>query len=679
MAFLNIPLKSIQANLASVLGIATMPWYNPAEFPVAPGNPQPTPLQKDYRWRVTLNIDSQTQSSVLSRNPGLYTGIDIAVGMWIANVTTGQAWQIITVESKTDISATCVIQDVYRYNTFRDVSGGGNGGPSLGTYIVFSIGDTGIPQIDPVPPSGVSSNFGINIQSRFQYINLQFDYPLYQEGNNFAVGDIIAVDNETHTFGKSDANKRIVVGRVTSISDTIPGWFTVNPAQKIDDYMDYLPGGVGDIIYTDLFVPGGLTTTPGGSQIYIKLRNNTSSVSVNTVPNGTTTVGNTFQLNGIDITVSGVGNLANVVAETNLVSSSTGVSAELLLSENVIQTNGAYITPIYGESALWASSSPAVATINGVTVTFNITSTDPGYEDYARPTQMAQSINAANIPNILASTVNSGTGLKITNTAGGAITIVNVTADVNGVNFAGNPSAAGLLTTNPASTAYNAKFTAVDARAINFLNVVGTPVDDLGLVSVENGVKACGLYIEEGLRAASNTVVTNLTQLNALQPLIGDQAYVIDSNDGNGNNVGEWSLWLFDGVEWIQTSNEDSATTDAKSLEYTLTTADSSTINIGTISTGRRITLITVEVITPFNSASALTLGYSIDNPVPPAPVPAGLMPANLIDLTVAGTYTTTTDILFGTDTVQGDVTITASYVANGSTTGSAQIIVSYV
>jgi len=170
-----------------------------------------------------------------------------------------------------------------------------------------------------------------------------------------------------------------------------------------------------------------------------------------------------------------------------------------------------------------------------------------------------------------------------------------------------------------------------------------------------------------------------LTQLNALHPLIGDQAYVIDSNDGDGNNVGEWSMWLYDGVVWVETSNQDSATTDAKSLEYTLTTGSDPLINIGQISTGRRVTLITVEVIIPFNNNSALSIGYQVNNPVLPAPEPDGLMTAGLIDLTAAGTYTASSDVLFGTDTEQGDVTITASFVKNSATSGSAQIIVSYV
>ena len=101
-------------------------------------------------------------------------------------------------------------------------------------------------------------------------------------------------------------------------------------------------------------------------------------------------------------------------------------------------------------------------------------------------------------------------------------------------------------------------------------------------------------------------------------------------------------------------------------------------INVGQISTGR-VTLITVEVTVPFNLASTLDIGYQVNNPLLPPPVLDGLMSTNIIDLTVAGTYTTTTDILFGTDTMQGDVDIIASFGKNSSTIGSAQIIVSYV
>jgi len=674
MAFLNIPLKSIQASVDSVIGTETMAWYNPTSFPVLPAGQSPPPVQVYFRWRITMVIERQTQSAYNTRRPGLYTGQDVSVGQWIANLVTGQSWQIITVESKTETAVTAIVQDIYRYNTFRDPSSSGNGSPNTGTYVVFEIGDTGIPEIDPIPSSGISSTFTINLHSRFQYINLQYDYPLYQVNNTFAVNDVIAASALTHSFVLSGEDNRVVIGRVTSISDTIPGWFTINPVQKIVDFLDYLPGDVGDIIYTSVTNPGEITLDSLGTELYVKLRNNTSSTSLSRLA-GPTTSGNMFQLNEIDIFV-GSGNSTALINAVNAQQTLTGVSAAAALTPTSIQTNNTLLSLNYSEPALEVSV-PATATINGTVVTFNIASTDIGYEGYARAAQMAMSINDALIPNIVASTPNSLI-LQLTNTTGGSISITNGASDPAGVSFAGNSSGSGLPLSTPASTNSRIQFTAIDARSINFLDVVGNTTLDFGLVSVENGTKACGLYIEKGLRTALTTVVLNLSALNSLQPLIGDQAYVIDSDDGQGNHVGEWSLWLFDGVNWVQTSSQASASTDAKSLEYVLTTVSPGNILIGEISTGRRVTLITVEVTTPFNAPSILNIGYQVNNPSLPPPELSGLMPSAVIDLTVAGTYTTTTDILFGSDTPQGDVTVTANFLLSGATTGLAQILVSY-
>jgi hypothetical protein len=677
MAFLNVPLKSIQCILGNATGTETMPWYNPTAFPVRPPAPPPNPVQIYFRWRVNMLIDRQNHSTYNTREPGIYTGQDVTVGQWIANLTTGQAWQIIQIESKSQFQVTAIVQDVFRYNTFRDPSGAGNGAPNSGVYVIFSVGDTGLPELDPVPPSGVSSTFSINLQSRFQYINLQYDYPLYQENSNFAINDVIAVDSTTHSFVLSDDVNRVVVGRVTSTSDTKSGWFTINPVQKIVDFLDYLPGGVGDIIYTSLDDPGELTLNSGGTELYVKLRNNTSSISVSTL-GGPTTAGNIFQLNGLDIIVVSPGNINALISSVNAHQSQTGITASSILTPTSVKTSSSLVTTIYGEPALYAASSPATATINGVPLTFNIRSTDPGYTDYARAAQMAMVINNAAIPNIVADTP-ATLVLQITNTAGGPINIVNGVFDTNNVPFAGTGSGSGLVLTTPSSTNSRVQFTAIDARTINFLDVSGSTVRDFGLVSVENGVKACGLYIEEGLRQATTTVLLNLAALTSLKPLIGDQAYIIDSNDGQGNHVGEWSLWIYSGGSWIQTSTQDSSTTDAKSLEYALRITSPASIDIGEISTGRRVTLITVHVTVPFNGTPTLNIGYKISNPTPPAPVPAGLMDSTVIDLTVSGTYTTITDILFGTDTAQGDVTVTANFVPGGATAGSAQVLVSYV
>ena len=678
MGFLNTPLKGIQATINTSSGVQTMAWNNPLNYPVLPSNPAPLPLQRDFKWSIQMDITIQAHSSYNTRDPGLYNGQDITVGQWLANLTTGQAWQIISIESKSTTSVTAVIQDVYRYNTFRDPSQIGDGSPILGVYVIFNIGDTGIPEIDPIPPAGISSIFLTNLLSRFEYINQQYDYPLYQANNSFSLNDTIAASSAIHGFTESNETNQLVIGRVTSVSDTISGWFTINPVQKIVDFIDYLPGDIGDIIYVSTTIPGGITITPGGAQLYVKLRNNTSSISFSTL-SGPTTPGSIFQLNNINITVNGNGTLQDIVNAVNLQSTLSGVTASEVLDIISIQTTNSLLSPTYGEPVLWASSSPATATINGVLVTFNITSSDNGYTDYSRATQMAQAINAASIPNIIASNP-SNLILQINNTSGGPINIVNITNDINGVPFAGPNSGAGISLYTPASTTYQIQFIASDARAINFMDVSGTVVEDCGLISVENGIKACGMYIAEGLRTATSTVVTNLSGLHALNPLIGDQAYVINSNDGNGNNVGEWSLWLFNGIIWIETSNQDSSTTDAKSLEFSLSHMTSASINIGSISTGRRVSLITIEVITPFNVPGAtLSIGYQVNNPTNPIIVADGLMASSLIDLTIAGTYTTSTDTLFGIDTPVGDIIVTGSFTSNGALSGVAKIIVSYV
>ena len=678
MSFLNIPLKSVPLSLNTVTPTDYMPWYSPTLFPIAPGQPTPAATMVPYRWLLELDVSQQPTSSYLTRRPGVYDGQDISVGQWVANTASGAAWQITSVTAKTPSTLSVIVQDVYRYNTFRDPTQLGNGTPATGFYVAFNVSDTGVPEIDPVPEVGVSSDFFTNLLSRFEYINLQYDFPLFQANNTFQVNNVVGTDASTNNFVLASNSTIIPIGRVTSISDTIPGWFTLNPVQKITDFLDSLPGSVGDIIYTDVNNPGGLTLEPGGSQIYLKIRNNTQSVTY-TNPDTSTTPGNIIQINGINATILGTGSLSDLVAAAELVATQTGVNAVNALTPNVNTTNNTMLSPSYGEPLLSVSMPYPTATIAGVLVTFNISSTDAGYAGYARAADMMTAINNANIPNITASVIGLAS-LVLSYSTGSAITIVNGVSDVNGVPFAGNASGSGLLLTTSASTDYMVTFTSVDSRAIDFLDVVGSATGDYSLISVENGVKACGMYIAEGIRTTVSTVVTNLAQLNTLSPYVGDTSYVIDSDDGNGNNVGEWSQWLFSGSYWVETANQDSSTTDAKSLETMLDWSSPPVINIGSISTGRRITLITVEVTIPFNNAgSTVSIGYQINNPTTPVTISDALMASGVIDLTVAGTYTTSTDILFGTDTVQGDVIITCNYANSGATAGQSQIIVSYV
>ena len=178
-------------------------------------------------------------------------------------------------------------------------------------------------------------------------------------------------------------------------------------------------------------------------------------------------------------------------------------------------------------------------------------------------------------------------------------------------------------------------------------------------------------------------VVANLTARNALTPTIGNQSFVINSDDGSGDYINQWSLWIYTitgpSNGWTLLTRQSGGTAESETIEVTFGPTATSPIVVGILPTGGRITLITVEIIVPFDAPASLSLGYQIDNPSSPPPVPAGLMSATEIDLTVVGTYTTESDILFGTDTLVGDVEIIGTFAPNGATTGSAQIIVSYV
>lgn len=178
-------------------------------------------------------------------------------------------------------------------------------------------------------------------------------------------------------------------------------------------------------------------------------------------------------------------------------------------------------------------------------------------------------------------------------------------------------------------------------------------------------------------------VVANLTIRDTLTPTLGNQAYVVNSDDGDGGYINQWSLWIYTisgpSNGWTLLARQDSADSDSATIEFTFGPSTSSPFAVGTLPTGGRITLITIEVVTPFDGLPTLEVGYTVNNPLLPPPVPAGLMTIGEIDLTVSATYSALSDILFGTDTLSGDVDITGNFVAGGATVGSAQIIVSYV
>src|SRR5271157_4835535 len=401
IAVVSIPV-SIAVAPVNVPG-ATLPWNG---------------VQKPYQWTATLTVTAQNQSNKqptpLPIQKYIYNGQNINVGMWIANTGTGLAWRIVSISAKTATTVSCTLQDINRYNTYRDPTKSGNGKPPAGAFVVFNLSDDGNPMVDPVP-SGAGVNFLATLTSRFQYINNQYDIALAQPGNalvpTFVYGDVIAVDEPTQTFVLADtAHAGTVIGTVTAVDDN--GYtFFVNPIRKVVTDLNYLPGQVGQVIYVDNSTPGGLTTTAGGASVYLQLVNFTQSTTTSsTFVSATTpitTPGFTFYVNNVLATVGGTGTLTDVRNAVNAILGSTGVSA-VLAGSFYIQFTAVDARAISFED------------ISGsVTTTVGLTSAENGTKAVGLVIAGASS-SASGVTQIVA-----GTGISISPVGGTGVVTIN--------------------------------------------------------------------------------------------------------------------------------------------------------------------------------------------------------------------------------------------------------------
>jgi hypothetical protein len=103
-------------------------------------------------------------------------------------------------------------------------------------------------------------------------------------------------------------------------------------------------------------------------------------------------------------------------------------------------------------------------------------------------------------------------------------------------------------------------------------------------------------------------------------------------------------------------------------MQGTVTPASALTTELGTLSTGRKAMLVMIEVTEAFNGSPTLTVGDTIN--------PSQLMTDNFMDLSSVGSYSTTSDFVYDTG---HDNTIIATFTSGGSTTGIANITVTYV
>lgn len=655
MRYIDIPSKVLDGLVTQSMGIESWPFDDGRGDPYWSGGSAP----KQYRWEIVVEITPQRHSSHRTRQPFYFDATDVSVGNYIADQQNGIAVQIVSILEKTTTTLRCVVEDNIRYNTFRDPTNSGNGIFSTPcSVIIFETNENGYPVVDPIPANGVGPVFYANLMSRFQNLEQNVNFLLHKPNHGFSVDDLISADPATKSFVKTDPSHPFVIGTVSYI-DLGPHFFMINPIQKIDASYSQLPGNVGDVLYVSLTEPGKFSLE-GQHPVLLKLRNHTSTKTVGKLNGASTTAGSTFYVNHVLCTVGGTGAVSDMIDAINEFTSEHGVEAH---DESAATTALPTETYFYGEPAFDLSGGPATATINGHLVMFSTTTA--GLAQYGAPYALEEDlvadINAAGIPGITATHANNA--IRIVNAAGGPIEIVNLISDVGGAVFAGPNSASGLpLLTGPSSEVL-VGLEAVDARAINLYDVDGTALSDFGLVSVENGVKAAAMFIEQGIRQAATYVVVDIAARDALNAMFGDQCFVQDK--GNG----EWGHYIRTlNDQWVKIADKDSSDTDAQTVEIEITHETGASEVIHTVSGGSRVTFVTVTVTEQFNGLNPIiSVGDDEDT--------SRLMTDVQNDLTSLGAYSTTPSHIYpGSE----DVDIKFTFDAANSTTGKAVIAISY-
>ena len=590
---LNKPAKVLSGTADSFAPVALWPHANSADDPYWSGGTNP----QYYRWEVSFTVNSRNHGSNLTRTPFSFDAQDIEVGDFVAGAQDGKVCQIMSISQKDNNTFTAVVEDRLRYNTFRDPTGFGLFG-APGPVIFFQINELGFPMLDPVPGEA-AADFFTNVMSRFQYMNPLTNYLLEKNNHGFEQGDAICIENEEFVLSDTD-NVNKFIGTVV-FAGPGPNQFILKPANGIIDFVPGLPGAVGDYLYPSVTGTGDLTTDSASSRpVVMKIANAIPTETTGTGIDPVGVDGDIVEINRVQVTLSsGAGgyNINHAVSLINAETSNHGVTAVKVGAATETQSNPAGLGSAYG---IVAGYTPFSASINGVTV--NFTTTTSGAAAYGDPVvadanDMVADINAAGITDLVASVV-TGTEIKLRNNAGGAINIVNITADANGQNFAGVSSISSLADSTPANTStFALRLLRQDGGPLTIRDVQGTFFDDAGVMSGQNGRYALGLNIEQGLRSSQTSVVADIAARDALYPLVGDQAYVID--DGNG----EWALFLWNGGQWSRFQNQRSESTDAKTLELVHTFSTAGDIGIGAITAGRRLLKISVVVLSPLTDA----------------------------------------------------------------------------
>lgn len=580
---LNIPAKVMPVTVSTIEGVEYWPFPNSSSDPWYSQSATP----RHYRWRITFSVTSVSHGSNLTRDDFAFNGLDIRVNDWIAGASDPKTLKIVSIEAKTPTSVTCIVEDWLRYNTFKASTG--NGIFNTGSAVVFTLNENGIPVLDPLP-STVNNQFFPGVVSRFQYLNPQVNYVLEQKSHSFVKGDAVSVTSDG--FVKSNASTAVsLVGVVTEPG---PGdnYFMILPNNKIIDFDPAIPGVQGDSIYVDTDGTLSSASTSTNKIIFLNIQSPVATEQLGNVNDPVVPAGTSIEINGAGLTFSANTNLSDTIDLINTQTANSDVVASSSPTPTIVVSNS-----VGTANGLVGGTPPFSATINGTLVSF--TTTGSQYAGISTPEDMAIDINSASINNLVATA--TATVLTLTQTQGVGITIVNGDPDASGNPFVGSSNISGLVaTTAPTGTA-RLKLSRSNGGEVLILDSTLGFQNSTGVYSGQNGSLPLALNVEQGIRTGGVTVVADISARDTLAGLVGDQAYVLDAG------LGEWALFLYNGSAWTLIATEDSSTVDARTLTTTFTAPFSGNVDVqsmGSVSAGRKITTVSVEVSDTFAGGS---------------------------------------------------------------------------
>ena len=662
----NIPPKFISVNITNTTNgdsyrypnASDDPWYRLSSSP------------KSYRWVLNINISPQTHGSNLTRDDFIYNGLDIQKGDWLGYAT-GEAVKIVEVTSKTSTSATIIVEDYNRYNTFRSATGSGIG--NTPAAYIFSVNESGDPVLD-AETSVTDTRFYRNIKSAFDYQKSQNNYQLYQLNNTFETGDVVSVTSNGY-FKTSSLTSDRMIG-IVSDAGPGPGMFSINPNQKLVDFDPDIPGTQGDFVYVSN--SGTLTTNIAQSsskkKAYMIVADRIATRIFGTGADPIIGTATTIAINSVDIAFSSSSDLAQIVSTINTQSSNTNVTA--YATGTATETKSTDNSTPFGVPAIRVSNSPSAYFDSGsgntlVTFTYNEVGVDNGYGDYAASRDITDQINDLGIANLVCVPASDTGGITLTEKNGNSIVITNVVNDDDGNPIAGPTSGTGFNTNTPSSTTQRLVLREDRGWDINIFDNSGVYTNATGAKGGHNGRPVTAMNVEQGVgssNGSTSSVVASISDRDNLNAQSGDLAYVINKGDG------EWGMYLFNGSGWVLTSTQDSAIVDAGVLEgtYDVTLHGPNTlVTLGNISVGRKINGVTVIVNTAFDDTSAETsIGISSQDDL--------FADGDLSDLSVEGTYFIKPDEVTS-DPDNQDVIAVANISIGSSTVGNVSFKVTYL